>query len=686
MKLLDRLYLYVVAVLFLCTPSEVFAQRVIETTEAIVAPEGEVATRNETGVQYWLLLDTSGSMTADRVARAQQTVREVQSALRPGVDSLSVFGFPVSRFARCTPASELSPFTGLPRPVEGGERPLRPISIAEVEAMTAGRGQSRTTPLWPAVAELLHDLREVMASGTNRRHRLLVVTDRGCDSRHCTRRNPTPDLDSLRCPITEDEISALLPQMASEQLLGSGVNQIAWTLVDQAGDEAPASQLCGRGVDCADDNVERSSLIPPWRFEEISVSLPEDSTFGLASRRIDMSFSWQIVERGLDEIKATAGIVESPNATVQAGSASRFIGLDTPAPVTLVLPVAIDPRATDHPRPPEMSWQTELVFGEGDGPNRADQPRRSFEIALPTEYVVVPLRASTTRPVEVPVGSHVAVDVTDDIAPLTELLGVENVRDVAARLEVGAVAYGSQVGDIRLVPSINADALANGRMVIDLSVESGTADEVAWRVDALEAAERAVTDSPTMVAVVLRDRNGWFQFSPLSIAKFVCVSPCDAAATCAAQCDSRCCTAGPPPPADLSWIWWLLVLLLAAIAVWIWSRRFPDPRGLRLEFEASTGPRSVRLFKEYNPWKQPLNVIPPEATETEFELRVRCHRNGEVELRLNPVSAVRAGTKVEGTSVVIAKITRTERKHAPSITLIAVDKELLLIDQESDRS
>jgi len=667
--------------------SDAVAQTVVETTQPIVAPEAEVAERSELPVEYWLLLDTSGSMTEERVTRAQQTVREVQAALRPGTDVLRVFGFPIDGFARCGASAPLSPHTGLPRVLERGERPIRPLSLEDVESMEAGRGQSQTTPLWPAVAELLHELQETIANEPNRRHRLLVVTDRGCDARHCVPGNPEPDLNNLRCPISEEQIEALLPQMATERLLGNGVNQIAWTIIDQAASEVPESMLCGRGVDCANDDLTRGTLIPPWVFGDVAVTLPEDGRIGLASRRINVEFSWPVVSVGLDEIRASVVVGGDEDAPVLSETAARFVGLDTPSPVRLTLPVAINPRLTDTVRQSEVRWSMALTFGEGaDGANRADNARRTFEVTLPTEYVIVPLAASRAPAVDLPVGSTLSVDITADVTPLTELLGVPDVADIVSRLKIGAVGYGAEVSDLRLEPAINAQALAEGRLVVDVTMRAGRGETGVWGSEAMSSVERVLVDSPDAIGLVIEDRNGWFQFSPLLISEFECPAPCDSSSTCTAACDARCCEATPPPPADRTWILWVLLAMLLGLAPWIWSRRYPDPRGLRLEFEASTGLRSVRLFKEYSPWKQPLSVIPPEATETGASMKARCHRDGRVEVRLDPIGPLRAGNGVPGSTVVVARIGGGKRRNAPSLTFIESNREYTIVDRAEDRT
>ena len=202
------------------------SQTVIQTTERIQTPTAPHAERSGTPIVYWMLLDTSGSMTEERVARAQQTYYEVERNLRSGLDEIRVYGFPERDFAHCQGDAPISEHTGLSRPTSRGERPIVEIGRADVDQMRHGVGQSQTTPLWPAVAELLHEIRATIAQGEAARHRLLVVTDRGCDEEHCTNRHPEPDLDDLDChDLDEENLRLLLPSLAREELLGAGVNR-----------------------------------------------------------------------------------------------------------------------------------------------------------------------------------------------------------------------------------------------------------------------------------------------------------------------------------------------------------------------------------------------------------------------------------------------------------------------------
>ena len=646
------------------------AQTVVETTDPLAAPDASVGERSRSPIVYWMLIDTSGSMTEERVLRAQQSYHEVERSLRPDLDVIRVFGFPERRFAHCPRDAPASPHTGLSRPDERGNRPILALSREDVDGMRHGRGQSQTTPLWPAVAELLHEIREQIATDPRFRHRLLVVTDRGCDSEHCTARHPDPDLDDLDCDdLNEEAIRGLIPDMAAEQLLGSGVNQIAWTLVDQAAAGAPRSSLCGTEVDCSRDALG-DTLIPTWRFGEVEVSVPDGTVVGLATRRVEMGLTWPIEQIGLDEIRATASVGMDAGGLL-AQAASTYIAVDSRSPVGLNLPVAMNPRLTDQSREGEVSTELVLEFGSSDASvNRAERPRRTFQVTLPSEYVVVPLAASAVELVPVAVGETVRADITGDVLPLVDLLSLDGLADVADRLEVGAVAYGHQIADVQLVPRLDASALESGRLVLELTVAPGRGDEPAWSPIARRAAADFVEGRSEAMAVVLQDRNGWFHMSPIAVRDFVCTPPCDSDGTCTAECDARCCSA--PVEADdssLAWLWFLLALILAGMAGWIWSRRYPDPRGIRLGFEASTGPRKVRLFKDHSPWKQPIRVLPEEALEAGVKLKVRCLRDGSIEVRTDPPQNLRAGNKPASKTVVVAQV-KGKVRHAEDLEFL----------------
>jgi hypothetical protein len=336
------------------------------------------------------------------------------------------------------------------------------------------------------------------------------------------------------------------------------------------------------------------------------------------------------------------------------------------------MPVAINPRLTDSPRAEEVTAEVVLEFGASDGEiNRAARPRRTFEFSLPTEYVVVPLAASSAQLVPVPAGMTVRADITADIAPLIELLGVDNLGAVASRLEVGAVAYGSELGDVQLSAGIDSSALQSGRLILELTVTAGRGEEPTWSPTARRAATEFVATRSDAMAVVVQDRNGWFHMSPLAMRDFSCEVPCDSSGTCTAECDARCCIAtATAEPSSRSWLWLLLLALLIGAAAFAWSRRYPDPRGLRLAFESSTGPREVRLFKHYSPWRQPLAVLPEEALEAGAKLKARCLRDGTVELKAEPTQLLRAGSRPAAETVVFAEVKGTAR-HAADLEFVA---------------
>lgn len=675
MKLL-RLSCQVALVATTLFATSAFGQTVVETTEELEVPQAPSAERNQTPIIYWMLIDTSGSMTEERVARARQTYYEVDRSLRSGVDEARVFGFPETGFARCGPNPPVSEFTGLPRPDRGGSRPIQPIGRQEVDAMRHGRGQSRTTPLWPALAELLHDIRQVIASDPRFRHRLLVVTDRGCDTRHCTRERPAADIDDLGCPaLNEDALRDLLPGMAEEQLLGSGVNQIAWTLVDQAAQDAPSSSLCGRGVDCSDDSVGSDTLIPEWRFGQVEISLPEGAVLGLASRRIDVRAVWPIVQVGLDEIRASLRVAESDAGPgpLLAQEATRYVAVDASSPLELAVPVAMNPRLSDRPRPNEAKARLSLQFGTADGgANRAATPVRTFELTLPTEYVIVPLSASAGELVPVPVGSTLRFDISADVAPLVDLLSLEGLEQVGNRLEVGAISYGALTQGVGLSATLDPSGLASGRLVLVLEVTRTRDAAASWERESLRAASAFVEATPDAMAVVLRDRNGWFQLSPLAVADFSCAAPCDQDSTCTDSCDARCCTVVSSARQGHGWWKWLLCALLIALAVaaWLlWRRRYPDPRGLVLEFESPNGPRQVRLFREYSPWHQPLSVVSAEELQSALQLKARCSRDGTVEVKTDPPTRLRAGSRPPDLAPVLARLGK-EVAHASDLEFL----------------
>lgn len=663
------------------------AQTRVGSTDPLRAPDAPTAERSNVPIVYWMLIDTSGSMTEERVRRARDTYFETERVLRDGIDQLRAFVFPHDNFAHCTRNAPRSQYTGLPRPDGAGERPIERISRSDVEAMRHGYRQSQTTPLWPAVAELLHEVRAAIdAGGTGYRHRMIVVTDRGCDQRHCTRRRPAPDLDDLDCDdITEDAIRALLPSMASENLLGSGVNQISWTLVDQAAAGAPGSSLCTSGVNCAADVATNDTLIPPWRFGDVDVTVPDGTRYGLASREIPFSLRWSVEQVGLDEMRASARFPE--DGPFLASAASHYIGVDAGDGVELSAPAAMNPAATAERRPERISSQITLAFGSAEPSiNRAERPERVVPISLPTEYVTVPLAASEGRILQVPAGGRVVEDITADVLPLLEYLGV-TLDELADRLEIGAIAYGRAVERFGLEAALLRDQLANGRLLLELRVVEGRGDEPAWHSSARIPATEFVEANPNSMALVLRDTNDWFVLTPLAVSQYICESPCDSNDTCTEACDRNCCVVQAQAPGGFPW--WLLVLLaviLGIVGFVLWSRRYPDPRGLRLRFTSSQGEREVRVFGSlnYSPWSEPRAVVSPEALESEATLYARCTREGDVEVKLRPEGTLRAGSRAPGTTVLLAKV-KGGVKHAADLELVDEGRVYEVIYNDADK-